>query len=104
MQTFYLQLTLFIYHIIGLIADKFGSYGPAFLLSGGLFVTTSLIPFVMLCVKRPAETNTLELSIDENKNVTGNVLQDKERNNLNEAGITRLDLRKEQEILFISSV
>lgn len=41
--------------IAGLAADKLGSYGPAFHMTGGAFVVASLIPFVLRCKKSSGE-------------------------------------------------
>ena len=42
----------------GMMADKFGNYSAAFLMSGGVGIIASVIPFLLLCVKRkPEETS-----------------------------------------------
>ena len=35
----------------GLIADRFGSYRPAFYMVGGAFAAAALIPSILYCVK-----------------------------------------------------
>jgi len=90
--------------VTGLIADK-GSYGPAFLVAGGLFIMGSLIPFVMLCVKT-TERNGEESLNDET--ITGSVQELQERTNPDEVRITESVKRKRnslsEECLLVSTV
>ena len=47
----------------GLMADTFGNYFVAFIVAGGVGVVGSLLPFILLCLKREAgrdEQNTQE--------------------------------------------
>ena len=57
----------------GLIADKHGSYGPAFYMAGGTYIVASLIPCVLHCV-RTRETTRKDLSTTGNEN-TGDTLE-----------------------------
>jgi len=41
----------------GLMADKLGSYVPAFLMAGGVGVIGSLIPFTLLCIKQKSNSD-----------------------------------------------
>ncbi|KAJ7330738.1 hypothetical protein OS493_021667 [Desmophyllum pertusum] len=41
----------------GFMADTFGNYIAAFLMAGGVGVIGSLIPFLLICVKRESEQN-----------------------------------------------
>ncbi|KAJ7385179.1 hypothetical protein OS493_017556 [Desmophyllum pertusum] len=41
----------------GFMADTFGNYIAAFLMAGGVGVIGSLIPFLLICVKRQSEQN-----------------------------------------------
>ena len=43
------------------MADKFGNYTAAFLIAGGVGVIASIIPFLLICVRRESEQ-----SIDHN--------------------------------------
>ena len=45
----------------GLIADKLGSYGPAFYMAGSAYIVASLTPCLLHCV-RTRETTRKELS------------------------------------------
>ena len=42
-------LTIKSFRLTGLIADRVGSYVPAFLMAGGIIVVAAAIPFVLLC-------------------------------------------------------
>ena len=39
------------------MADKLGSYVPAFLMAGGVGVIGSLIPFTLLCIKQKSNSD-----------------------------------------------
>lgn len=50
------------------MADKYGNYIAAFLMAGGVGVFASLIPFIILCVKRESkedEEENLDVDIEE---------------------------------------
>lgn len=50
------------------MADKYGNYIAAFLMAGGVGVFASLIPFIILCVKRVSkedEEENLDVDIEE---------------------------------------
>ena len=74
-------------------------------MAGGLFVLGSLVPFVMLCLKK-TERNGLELLPDQH--ITGNVQELQERDNLDDVGITgpleRTRNSVDGEVLIVSSV
>ena len=57
---------------LGLIADSFGSYKPAFLMSGAFFFMGSLIPLV-ICVKRSNKRNMGDSLVDESE--AGKILE-----------------------------
>ena len=46
------NMCLFFFFSLGLIADKYGNYTLAFLMSGGVLVIGSLFPFFLLCSKQ----------------------------------------------------
>lgn len=58
--------------ISGLIADSFGSYKPAFLMSGAFFIMGSLIPLV-ICFKRSNKRSMRDSLVDESE--AGKILE-----------------------------
>ena len=55
------------YQLLGLTADKFGSYEPAFYMAGGTYIAASLIPCVLHCVNG-RKTTRKELSPNDKEN------------------------------------
>ena len=45
----------------GLLADKFGSYAPAFHVAGAIEILAALITFSLLCYKEPGTKVQLEV-------------------------------------------
>ena len=58
-----LYLSFIYVHFKGLMADKLGSYVPAFYMVGGVIIFGSLIPFFLHCWKEETSTTTHRTTI-----------------------------------------
>lgn len=77
------------------MADRFGNYTSAFLMGGGVGVIASLMPFLLLCIKKeskkPCEHEITPLDIAECEDVAEedlNIQQD-ETKLVNSSGVAR---------------
>lgn len=77
------------------MADRFGNYTSAFLMGGGVGVIASLMPFLLLCIKKeskkPCEHEIRPLDIAECEDVAEedlNIQQD-ETKLVNSSGVAR---------------
>ena len=61
------------FYSIGLMADKIGNYIAAFLVAGGGGILASLIPFLLLCLKRELnnDSDVGEVEDDQGHNKDG---------------------------------
>ena len=61
------------FYSIGLMADKVGNYFAAFLMAGGGGILASLIPFLLVCLKREIniDSDIGEVEDDQGHNKDG---------------------------------
>ena len=89
--------------VLGLMGDQVGNYVAAFLMAGGVGILASLIPFLLLCLKRELNTDSIIEEVENDQERNKDVAR-RDKDELDHVGEATMDNKPHQKAAFTTLV